>query len=647
MDEWICEVCCSTFSRPEHLKRHSLSHENTRPHVCGPCGTTFNRRDSLRRHERTCKLRNATEEFADNEFYHDADEENEPKRRCYSIHTEDITSILASGPMDVSGGPTLPLGSILGQEDLSADHHPQITNVNEGNLTLCETNDGSLSDSFLNPDQFWLQEMPSPLDFSTLDLLFSSQIDSDTIKAEKLEHLAYFTSSRGMSTFADRETFQKNQRLVAEDYKNRQEDTGTTLETDPLSIKALELVESLRDIMTNKQNSDVITIEWSSATQTQCQEFFSPININRFLEYFWALWYPNCPIIHKPLFNPNNASPALLCVMLLVGACLSPTKNDAQRARKWLDSAEELIFRNECFRTTKTPSGATHNKEWLQGIQAGYLICSLQKREGPGATQARIRRYRHASMVTLARQMGMATASHKSLETNCDPQTWWRQFAEEEELIRTVTFVFLIDAALVIFHNSPPRVVVSELKMNVACPEACFQAESAAECQLHLEEWKKTQFWKNGLSIVSVVRQICQNDFEDELAREFSQLGTLNLFTIVQAIHSLMFHLENSLVFEATMAPVHTGLENWRRIWDKRVPEDLDNPLTPGTLWKQVGFLRQAAEFWHLARIKATKIRGSDQDDEGTQLSPRYDHTDMGDVNGLIMEYRRMTLGMT
>lgn len=104
-----------------------------------------------------------------------------------------------------------------------------------------------------------------------------------------------------------------------------------------------------------------------------------------------------------------------------------------------------------------------------------------------------------------------------------------------------------------------------------------------------------------------------------------------------------MFHLQNSLVFEATLAPVQTGLDNWRRMWDQRVPEDLDNPQTPATVWKQVGFLRQALEFWHLARFKAAKIM--DLADEGVQ-SPRYDHTDMGDVNELIMEYRRLNIGV-
>lgn len=111
-----------------------------------------------------------------------------------------------------------------------------------------------------------------------------------------------------------------------------------------------------------------------------------------------------------------------------------------------------------------------------------------------------------------------------------------------------------------------------------------------------------------------------------------------------------MFHLQNSLVFESTLAPIQTGLENWRRIWNERVPEDQDIPDTAENMWKKVGFLRQASEFWHLARIFAAKI-GSPSDyvddhaeTELSQTHSSYDHTDMSDVNGLIMEYRRLNL---
>jgi hypothetical protein len=97
-----------------------------------------------------------------------------------------------------------------------------------------------------------------------------------------------------------------------------------------------------------------------------------------------------------------------------------------------------------------------------------------------------------------------------------------------------MTYIFLIDAALTILHNSPPRMVVSELKMDVACPESCFQAESAQDCFKELRAWAQTRFWKNRISVVSVVRRVCQKTIDDDLVLEYSYLGTFNLFTMVQ-----------------------------------------------------------------------------------------------------------------
>ncbi|OQE30973.1 hypothetical protein PENFLA_c002G00743 [Penicillium flavigenum] len=670
MDEWSCEVCFTTFSRPEHLKRHSASHDNARPYVC-TCGNSFKRKDALRRHERTCGSRGSckAESHSEHQEYVNPDEIHQPKRVCLATNTYgdaispilDDTQVLDSTlpPFNLS---TIPGDLPLERESKVANISPQQHLVNENSVSYHTDNSPSLSDPFLDPTNL-LQNMPSPLDFSTLDLLFSSQITSDIIQAERLEHLAYFTSSMGMSTFTDRELFRWRQKLVANAYEDKVTSTGRQASkahqgiaslqvSDPLAPKSLELLQNLRNVICNKRNNDVIIFDWSSETHDQCQIFFSTPNIRRFLEYFWSLWYPNCPIIHKLLFDPHIAIPELLSVMVVIGACLSPYQEDIKAAKKWFDSIEELIFSHECFRDNPSPrsNDLAWKKERLQSIQAGYLVCSLQKREGPGEAQARIRRYRHASMVTLARHLGIGNASHRHLKVHDGSQAWWQQFAEEEEIMRTIIFIFLIDAALVIFHNSPPRIMVSELKMDVSCPEACFQAESATECLSHFEKWTTTRFWRRRLSIVSVVRQICQAKIDDDLVEEFSIIGTLNLFTMVQAIHSLMFHLQNSLIFETTLAPVQTGLENWRRIWDKRIPEDSNTPETPETIWKLIGFLRHASEFWHLARIKSAKIisvADDDQtEDEDTHEASRFDHTDMGDVNGLIMEYRRMNLGV-
>ncbi|KAJ5673093.1 hypothetical protein N7507_002220 [Penicillium longicatenatum] len=671
--DWQCHICPSTFSRPEHLKRHAAASpqadDNQRSHECPFCGNGFNRkyelvpiflrskhtvltlnRDVLRRHERTCKSRDLA----------DAIQRAEPdwdlSRRRRSSLSANGTSRLASLQKTQADDPELDSTSNESPSKRICQENAALSRQSEGSNLFSFDPSAPLCDNMVNEERN--SSLAYQLEFSELDALLFPSITSDILIAERLEHLLFFTSSRGMASFTDRDTFQWKQKVTCEAYEEKVKIENRTRQeitvhnsSDPLSSKSQEIIHSLRAVICSKKNNDIIQLDWTPSTLELCTHLFSPSNIRRFLEYFWSLWYPHCPIIHRPLFDASSALPLLLCVMVIIGACLSPDSHDRQAAKKCLDSAEELIFGHEIFKCdTVTPinRGLT-KKEKTQCIQAAYLVSSLQKREGSVDAQARIRRYRHASMVALTRHIGPREASHRNLQLEEATQSWWRKFAEEEELIRALTFVFLIDVALIVLHNSPPRMLISELRMDVACPEACFQAESAAECLGCLRVWAGTRFWKNRLSVVSVVRRICQSPIEDALVHEFSQLGTFNLFTVVQAIHSLMFHLHNSLVFESTLAPVQTGLENWRQIWIERVPEDEGMPDTAHNLWKQVGFLRRASEFWHLARIMADKIMSTSHDDDdfevNTKLS-KYDQTDMEDVNGLIKEYRMWNLGV-
>lgn len=49
-----CTICFKSYKRPEHLRRHLLSHSTWRPYVCASCGSSFQRSDVLRRHQQTC-----------------------------------------------------------------------------------------------------------------------------------------------------------------------------------------------------------------------------------------------------------------------------------------------------------------------------------------------------------------------------------------------------------------------------------------------------------------------------------------------------------------------------------------------------------------------------------------------------------------
>lgn len=248
------------------------------------------------------------------------------------------------------------------------------------------------------------------LEFSELDAFLFPSITSDILIAERLEHLLFFTSSRGMASFTDRDTFQCKQKMTCEAYEEKVKIENRTRQevpahnsSDPLSSKSQEVIDSLRAVICNKKNNDIIKLEWEPSTLELFTHLFSPPNIRRFLEYFWSLWYPHCPIVHKPLFDASSALPLLLCVMVIIGACLSPESHDRQAAKKCLDSVEELIFSHEIFRVdTAIPINRGHSKkEKTQCVQAAYLVSSLQKREGSIDAQARIRRYRHASMVAV------------------------------------------------------------------------------------------------------------------------------------------------------------------------------------------------------------------------------------------------------
>ncbi|EIT81764.1 hypothetical protein Ao3042_01785 [Aspergillus oryzae 3.042] len=226
------------------------------------------------------------------------------------------------------------------------------------------------TDSAIANEVACLPNIPASSDFEALDFLYSQDLTPEsTALAERLEFLAYFTSAKGMATFLDQDTLNQWQKM-------------------------------LLDIL------------------------FAPNNIRRFLGYFWSLWYPNCPIVHRPSFDPQTAPPTLLCVMVIIGACLSPHDGDGSLARMWLDTVEELVFSNEIFQERSamatTPPVLEGQTEWkkrrVECLQMTYLVCSLQKREGSIEAQTRSRRYRHAMMVTVSLFMSPIIAFMLTLE---------------------------------------------------------------------------------------------------------------------------------------------------------------------------------------------------------------------------------------
>lgn len=184
--------------------------------------------------------------------------------------------------------------------------------------------------------------------------------------------------------------------------------SGRDLFPDPLTMRSIELVNILKEVCSRKSEENSIDISWSPFIEDSCFRFFAPHNLRRFLHLFWTLWYPNCPIIHKPSFNTKAISGMLFITMTLFGACLSPRKTENDFARLLLNCVEEAVFAKSSMSPDSIPGNlgsanrSVVDRSRIQSLQAMYLVCVLQNWEGTNGAKRRIRRYRYMTVITVS-----------------------------------------------------------------------------------------------------------------------------------------------------------------------------------------------------------------------------------------------------
>ncbi|OQD83345.1 hypothetical protein PENANT_c017G03679 [Penicillium antarcticum] len=302
-------------------------------------------------------------------------------------------------------------------------------------------------------------------------------------------------------------------------------------------------------------------------------------------------------------------------------ACVSPDMPDNEDARTWLNCVEEMVFIDDDFNSelSYSHSGSMSNqKRKIQALQAAYIVCLYQNWEGTDASKRRIRRYRFATLVSTARDIGIATARHQNYSEKGRPEFEWREFAAREELIRVFTWIFLLDTAFVIFNNLPPRMVIKEMRMHMAMPETCFQATTADQCHQQIQYSLPVQslYWK--FSFRGAFESLCRDDLSLEVRHMVSSLGPLVLFALASAIHSQIFQFRSAVGSFQLLAPISNALSNWRDIWQTFsltscrgvLPfitiEDIN--IQPEHLWRRMGFYRYAPEYWLLANLMADRL---------------------------------------
>lgn len=230
---------------------------------------------------------------------------------------------------------------------------------------------------------------------------------------------------------------------------------------DPLAQTTTEIVDLLRRSSELKSEVKGSMLPWSPSMEDACLQFFAPAHLRRFLNLFWASWYPNCPIIHKPSFGTKPFSGVLFTTITVLGACLSSEKADIEFAKRLLDYVEEAVFASwsssQGDMSRKTTSNLTNCPPRPQALQAMLLVCVLQNWEGSVESKRRIWYYRYpivtkvsqlflfdgiqhalnpAKTSKAARSFQKGSATHNGCQWDGATESWWHHFISREELIR-------------------------------------------------------------------------------------------------------------------------------------------------------------------------------------------------------------------
>ncbi|KEF62012.1 uncharacterized protein A1O9_03584 [Exophiala aquamarina CBS 119918] len=627
----LCPICHNTFSRKEHLRRHLGTHSAIRRFVCETCSKGFNRRDALRRHIYTCVQYNKNEDKFSEQIVRTTPSqvstlaERDELETCVNEHgnlspTPSWDHLICQLESDsyqesIRGGASRSLGifvrvvstfAITGIFDptfaLPASAPPHTTNFSQaqgsqmptwglpGSVTMMDASDATAS-------CVW-PSSPGSANEKSLCPYYSSNLNHESARIEALRPTQFFTGTS--------EPWSPSHAPML------------SIEYDDCLMASNEIISRLRNEISQKRIGHAIyPQEWNSQLENECLILFGPSSLMKLTEEYWSTWYIHWPVIHRATFRISLASASLIASMVLLAASYSSYANTRELARYWADAVETIVFADEYFGSTTVFSAlnAACLERRLRALQAGHAMCIYQTFEGGPIAKRRVRRSRFNEVVAMARELGFQNGRHTDVQYVTKDTFNWKEFILKEELIRTLTYMIVLDSGLVIIYNTVPRVMVPELQTDLVCPETCFQAATESECLQYLLSWASHPLWKGRrMSIADAIKILSETNLDFQTQQMFTQFGELNLFVLTAALHSTIFYIRNSILPFYPTSAVLNIMRNWRRIWTlrklMRFRENFGTPaqstgdeITQRERWRQTGFMKDAMQFWILGQI--------------------------------------------
>ncbi|KAH7378189.1 hypothetical protein BKA64DRAFT_688095 [Cadophora sp. MPI-SDFR-AT-0126] len=683
----LCPICQHTFSRNDHLRRHLLTHTDLRHFVCKRCSRGFNRRDAFRRHIDTCTPHKKSEASVTNRVA------REPLDQLVSVPNlvgEHELESQADQLYDLSPAP--PWDHLISQMESDAYQESIRGGASKSLSIFFRTVSKSGLNSVFDPDFTLPASTASPALCVTTDLSLGQA------SWESTWDLPGSITMMDAGDATASHTWPWSASSDDENFPWAHETYGLGLDNASAQIEAIQAtpflgVESSSQTWTpppehewSAEVNDCVTVsneiisrlrseicrkplcqsrypqEWSPQIANECYTLFGPSSLIKFIEDYWNGWYIHWPAIHRATFQISQRPATLVASLVLLATSYSSDSEARELARCWADVVESIVFTDEYFgsATMFSSLNAACLEKRLRALQAALAMCVYQAFEGGTIAMRRARRSRFSEVVDMGRELGFQNGRHTDLENVTKGTFSWKEFILKEELNRTLTYMLILDSSWGILYNSVPKIMVEELHTDLFCPEDCFQASTESECVQQLQAWVSHPFFKAWrMSFADAFKILSGSTLDSQTQQMFTQVGHLNLLVLTTALHSRIFYIRNSTLPLDPNSAVLNSMRNWRRIWTLRELMGLGgNPHEPettpvvqstsqggsirgqgqGQRWRQIGFMKDALQFWLLGQVMLDSQRcidlgvGSKGSDNNNRIRSQFDQPCMSNL---------------
>jgi len=382
---------------------------------------------------------------------------------------------------------------------------------------------------------------------------------------------------------------------------------------------------------------------------TSCLNFLlTPEKIPKFITMYFRNWHLNCPMLHKPSFDPSKVPTSLVIGVVFVGAMYSKDQSERLAAKKLVDIAELTVFDSEIFSfeseiirfiqdsspAPPDPGDGIADPEWyrFQELQAGFLMVIAQYWAGSRIPKRRALESRLGEVIKVLRKYQYHHARHQPSDRISE--TAWLQ---KESRIRTIASIALLDCAGRIYSNFPCRMAPAEFDTDLPCKESIFSSRhpfmqdelifaprltiSQAFGQL-FEGKARTSSAGLSSSMALVNSNFAETPPQLGDKDNSCDLTPFDLFILIHFlytyIHSCIMTISHDLPSTVSSRPamasksspifqdLKTALERWRQLW-----QAVRSQATHESL-KSAGMYRNSFHFWMICQLILSKEEAID-----------------------------------